>query len=1025
MLDDLRYAQPDSSLTTTERATRLATVLYRYLPEAVRPTLVSTESLLDHYRNNPYLDKLLNEPALLDALLDVPLAQVRAAARGLMGTGDRERYVRSFARGELYNSDRMLDIQALRKAYREPTPSPALALATSAQTAQDATLGDGNYVSVLVAGLSDWIRRRAQEEFTVAFLTQLEEQIRRNNLDLLFPATTHFLTTVEVSEYKTFLPDARLSFAADLNALTFNVAGYLKAGGALDEADARLYNFLLVYELLDLSARGLDLPEIVSYARGEMQRRQFAAEKELNLRISRELRPESDTVAADTTLLTALNTAVATLEKVGFDLGDLSSELATATTQFTNQPDLEEDLRLRARPFLEGKAATTPVTGQFVAENQLYFQEVKSLLRGQLPYEERMVNTSLAGYHDLFDTDDATNADTLQAIGLSMLGELLRRGPSGDYVVAQRLTALADSLEAWRDSLAFYRILSQGEAPLTREVLKNRSLELVDRIQASQRFWSRQDLTEHQLQSFVYLENLATTYFSRYPAGTPRSAIPAAQYDYLNEVEELIEERLTRLEAEYPLLTDPSRVPEVTSPRLRESVIPVRRALQNLEQTYRGQQLRLGEAQLRAYENAALFGQLLGIGAELFFVLTEPDEDRLDWVSAKELSRLLAAPEQRALFTGLLSQRITDARLFDSAPAAAGLTGMATGLSLAIQQLGTELGDTTSRPAAARVRFVARVLNHILETPILPAFDGSGLNTISRQYGALRDVPDINRKLTEIFDLTSSGRYRQSITPLLELLDLFHILPDSTRRVKRLDNQLTDLRKEHSRLLAAGSLAPAQVSTLAELNESIQSTEKRLARSDFGRFERRLRRYGGFMAGVAAAESPAEIAAVMEAAALPPGSSRNKRINRFNLEVNAYFGGAAGREFLLGDLPAGLDRRQGTAGLFVPIGLAITQRIIPNTQWSATLFLPLIDIGAVTAYRDGNNAESIPQVTFGNILAPGAHLLLNFPNSPFFLGYGWQYGPNERRIGEANYSAYRQLFTFGIDVPIFSLARRR
>ena len=179
------------------------------------------------------------------------------------------------------------------------------------------------------------------------------------------------------------------------------------------------------------------------------------------------------------------------------------------------------------------------------------------------------------------------------------------------------------------------------------------------------------------------------------------------------------------------------------------------------------------------------------------------------------------------------------------------------------------------------------------------------------------------------------------------------------------------------------------------------------------------------MAGVAAAESPAEIAAVMEAAALPPGSSRNKRINRFNLEVNAYFGGAAGREFLLGDLPAGLDRRQGTAGLFVPIGLAITQRIIPNTQWSATLFLPLIDIGAVTAYRDGNNAESIPQVTFGNILAPGAHLLINLPNSPFFLGYGWQYGPNERRIGEANYSAYRQLFTFGIDVPIFSLARRR
>ena len=1025
ILNDLQYAALDSTeLAVEDQALRLAVVLYRYVPESVRPTITDTEMLLDRYRNNPYASEVVDQPELLRALLALPLAKVRAAARELTGDGERERYLRTFDRNELYDASRKLDIESLRQAYREQSPPPEMALAASAQTARAATVGDQAYLSVLVAGLSDWIKRRAQEEFTVSFLTQLDEQIRRNNLHVLFPATSHFLTTVEISDYKTFLPDARLAFANDLNSLTFNVAGYLKASGALDGADARLYNFLLVYELLDLSARGLDLPEVISYARGEMQRRQFAAEKELNLRIIRSLKSDSDTATPDTALLIALNRAVAQLETVGFDLGELSSDLAIQTTQFRNQESLDAELRDRALPFLQSTAATTPVTRQFVAENQRYFQEVGSLLRGQLPYEERMVRTSVAGYHELFDTDAATDADTLQAIGLSMLEELLRRGPNGEFIAVQRLRALADSLETWQDSLAIYRALSAGEPSISSAAVREYSQDLVTRIEASREYWSQQNLTEHQRQSFVYLKKLAETYFGRQPDGTPRSRINEAQYRYLESVEELLEERLLSQEKDYPGLLDPSRVPTIASPRLRESVIPVREALQNLEATYYEQRRRLGGTHLRAYENAQLFGQILGVGAELFYLLTEPEGEDLRWVSARELSRLLGEPRQRALFTGLMAQRIGDANLFTTQLAPAGLTGIATGLSLSFQQLGEELQDTTSRPSAARVRFVARVLNHILETPVLPALDGS-LSSLSQRYPPLHNVPDINRKLTEIFDLTSNGRYRQSISPLLELLELFQILPDSSRRVKRLDRELSAWQQQRQNLLAQRDLTQPQLQQLAALNADIQRNKQRLARSDYGRFERRLRRYAGFMAGVAAADSPAEIAAVLEAAALPPGSSRNKRIYTFNLELNAYFGGAAGREYLLGDLPAGLNRRQGTAGLFVPIGLSITHRIIPNTQWSATLFLPLVDIGAVTAYRGGQNAAAIPAVTFGNLLAPGAHLLINLPNSPFFLGYGWQYGPNEREIGAENYSAYRQLFTFGIDVPIFSFARTR
>jgi hypothetical protein len=112
-------------------------------------------------------------------------------------------------------------------------------------------------------------------------------------------------------------------------------------------------------------------------------------------------------------------------------------------------------------------------------------------------------------------------------------------------------------------------------------------------------------------------------------------------------------------------------------------------------------------------------------------------------------------------------------------------------------------------------------------------------------------------------------------------------------------------------------------------------------------------------------------------------------------------------------------------GLFVPIGVAFSKRLGKKSNTSLSLFFPIIDLGALTAYRTdatAKNLESLPDLNFANVLSPGAHLMLNLPKSPFFIGAGVQYGPNVREIDiDGSFEpvrAIRYMLSFGVDVPV-------
>ena len=174
-----------------------------------------------------------------------------------------------------------------------------------------------------------------------------------------------------------------------------------------------------------------------------------------------------------------------------------------------------------------------------------------------------------------------------------------------------------------------------------------------------------------------------------------------------------------------------------------------------------------------------------------------------------------------------------------------------------------------------------------------------------------------------------------------------------------------------------------------------------------------LVKYGSFMANVGTAKNSEEVSKAIETAALPVGSSRIKRESPFNVSLNAYPGLFVGHESIQGikdgrvfnayglTAPVGVSISRGHSFLFFGTGEKGWKE--NKNGWSTSLFISLIDIGAVAAFRfkDDSTAQ-VPSIQLKNILSPGAFISLGIPKSPLSINFGAQMGPNLRKINYSN-----------------------
>jgi hypothetical protein len=183
-----------------------------------------------------------------------------------------------------------------------------------------------------------------------------------------------------------------------------------------------------------------------------------------------------------------------------------------------------------------------------------------------------------------------------------------------------------------------------------------------------------------------------------------------------------------------------------------------------------------------------------------------------------------------------------------------------------------------------------------------------------------------------------------------------------------------------------------------------------------------LFRYGAFIAALAECRTSEQVANVIEVFALPPGSAAIKKKNPFTVGVNAYVGLNPSLEFL--------DDMEDTSlrfnfGINAPVGMALNWKT--DKAGSKTLYFSVIDVGALTAYRFGDDeTDNLPDLKWSNIIAPGIHYIYGFPGKPLSFGIGIQRGPNLRKINSetlpevSKIGGWRVGVFFAVDIPVFS-----
>lgn len=185
-----------------------------------------------------------------------------------------------------------------------------------------------------------------------------------------------------------------------------------------------------------------------------------------------------------------------------------------------------------------------------------------------------------------------------------------------------------------------------------------------------------------------------------------------------------------------------------------------------------------------------------------------------------------------------------------------------------------------------------------------------------------------------------------------------------------------------------------------------------------------LLHYGTFIATVGEARSSQEVSAALQLFALPPGSSGMKKYNRFTVAVNAYTGLSYGQERLdrYGSKPV--------MAVSAPVGLGFNWGM--NDAGSIGLYTPLIDVGALTAFRiNDKRTADLPALRWENILAPGLQAVYGTgKNLPLAIGFGVQRGPNLREVTpNATFvfeeaTGWRWLLFATVDIPVIHLYNR-
>lgn len=1040
--------------------------------------LANGPTLLEHYSRNSAVREFLLGTGIAGPLerhyVDLPDTYLEPLI-----AQNRSRFLEKKTGSELFGDASQVNLEQIRQTVTLPRAQEfSLAAASSAAGARSLGLSPDALASSVLVGLSDFITRRAQQELTFTFLDRLREYLNANDLNYLFPETANYLPDLDLLNYKSILPSIRRAFLLDLNGLSFNLGNFLEARDANNFRDPAVYNIFLVYRILDLELREVPIPDILSFTYGELARTRSAVRSEIDLTIAAE-QGDSD---AYKTLEASFGAYAGAISRLNASLRAAIETTADQVETLLDELDEAEMPDAQYAAFGEELSTIyTSVTNQGMplatyqksaAGTAINNQIASTWLRGEEAYDYYEAYPSFTKFDEFFGPDaEPFDATKRRAAGLGAVREILGR--------KQLLTAYREQL----DLLGEARLkLANLRQPITDPEARAQYFsapdlrlrrELIERING---LIARSETEEPALN---LLKSLALS-----PPPAQSLAL-----DHLYAVEERLENWLRdnwqeeqqdflnarlqrRFMGEFSALEQGIEEAARTYLVLSEALIDFNR-IQEKGDLY------------RSYQNLTTFETVFGTAQQSFFLLANSGEQL--FLNKEDMSIFQTDAGARQLFTGLSQERLSRVpNLGEVDPR--GLVNFLLDFSLFLSNFqtdrqadkGTGLNRQRFKQRAA-IEFITGTLEALLAAPILQnpvsplaLEEDPPIISFADRFAGFKKVPAINAELKELFRLSQDGEYRYAVDNLLQLFRLLDVFPAASKKKSRLEQKHAKLLEE--RTLELGPLAddptyardgfreeavadpdmmfvtskevltgaPKPVSYTArdlsrvrEIDRELDLIELKLERLNpkrNQRFQENLFRYGTFMADVVAAESPTDIEVALNNVALPPGSSQIKRTRPSSIELGAYFGVSVAQERLVLPLElsdAEVEDPQTVLSLFVPVGLSYSRQF--GARSSATLFASILDLGAITAFRlDRRNEDPqaasidrLPEFSFRNVVAPGLHLIYNFPRSPFSLGFGVQDGPGVRRYTPAGSTEVREgrgvrfMLTGSVDVPIF------
>lgn len=303
-------------------------------------------------------------------------------------------------------------------------------------------------------------------------------------------------------------------------------------------------------------------------------------------------------------------------------------------------------------------------------------------------------------------------------------------------------------------------------------------------------------------------------------------------------------------------------------------------------------------------------------------------------------------------------------------------------------------------------------------------------------------------------------------TPLIDKsLDVLQYLMDSTN-LQLIDPKLISKKTELARIFSDGSKLvnyAKDVNTLIAEHDyskiivvTLDIVDDYITSDSLvdSKFLKEFLKYGNLAVNLCSATSSEELEAAIKGAILPAQSFRLKRNCYFSVSVNSYAGLFYAQEVLRN--PDAKNKMGGIAGFTAPIGIGLnwglgkkdtptkyskypTKTVIKNGKivdrtnyfsgWSISLFFPIVDVGAITAFRLTDDETPVNTIQWANIVAPGAYVTLGLGNTPLAFSLGAQYGPGLKEVKAAdgvatptiNSSAWRFGASLMVDIPFFNL----